>query len=58
MLYEVITEITGKYAENVGKEKKAVHTFAPDDPDLVKNLRSKNVKITAKPLDENPWYMT
>jgi len=51
-------EITGKYAENVGKEKKAFHTFAPDDPDLVKNLRSKNVKITAKPLDENPWYMT
>jgi len=51
-------EISGKYAENAGKEKKAFHTFAPDDPDLVKTLRSKNVKITAKPLDENPWYMT
>ena len=32
-------EITGKYVENAGKEKKAFHTYAPDDPDLVKNLR-------------------
>jgi cell division protease FtsH len=51
-------EITGKYADNAGKEKKAFHTYAPEDPDLVKTLRSKNVKITAKPMDENPWYMT
>jgi cell division protease FtsH len=51
-------EINGKYTENAGKEKKAFHTYAPDDPDLVKNLRAKGVKITAKPLDDNPWYMT
>ena len=51
-------EITGKYTDTSGKEKKAFHTYAPEDPDLVKNLRSKNVKITAKPLDDNPWYMT
>jgi cell division protease FtsH len=51
-------EITGKYVENAGKEKKAFHTYAPDDPDLVKNLRGKNVQITARPLDDNPWYMT
>src|SRR3972149_3230339 len=51
-------EITGKYLDNAGKEKKAFHTYAPEDPDLVKSLRAKNVKITAKPLDENPWYMT
>ena len=51
-------EITGKYTENAGKEKKAFHTYAPEDPDLVKSLRAKNVKITAKPLDDNPWYMT
>jgi len=24
----------------------------------VKNLRGKNVQITARPLDDNPWYMT
>ncbi|MCL5965825.1 MAG: ATP-dependent zinc metalloprotease FtsH [Deltaproteobacteria bacterium] len=49
-------EITGRYAD--AKEKKAFHTYAPQDPDLVKNLRAKNVRITAKPVDENPWYMT
>src|SRR3989337_4332942 len=51
-------EITGKYGDNSGKEKKSFHTYAPDDPDLVKNLRGKNVQITARPLDDSPWYMT
>ena len=51
-------EITGKYTDTSGKDKKAFHTYAPDDPELVKTLRAKNVKITAKPLDDNPWYMT
>src|SRR3990172_1121447 len=51
-------EITGKYAENSGKAKKAFHTYAPNDPYLVKNLRAKNILITAKPIDDNPWYMT
>ncbi len=50
-------EINGKYADGIKKDKKAFHSYAPDDPDLVKNLRAKNVKITAKPVDENPWYM-
>src|SRR4030065_2304906 len=50
-------EITGKYAENSGKAKKVFHTYAPNDPDLVKNLRAKNIRITAKPIDDNPWYM-
>jgi cell division protease FtsH len=31
-------------------------TFAPDDPDLVKTLRNKNIRITAKPEDESSWY--
>src|SRR5512144_1622440 len=51
-------EITGKYVENAGKEKKSFHTYAPEDPDLVKTLRAKNVQITARPLDDNPWYMS
>jgi cell division protease FtsH len=51
-------EITGKYADEAGREKKAFRTFAPDDPDIVKTLRAKNVRITAKPVEENPWYMT
>ncbi|HEY3490766.1 MAG TPA: ATP-dependent zinc metalloprotease FtsH [Candidatus Deferrimicrobiaceae bacterium] len=51
-------EITGKYTDASGKDKKQFRTYAPDDPELVSNLREKNVRITAKPLDDNPWYMT
>jgi cell division protease FtsH len=51
-------EITGKYVDDAGRERKAFRTFAPDDPDIVKTLRAKNVRITAKPVEENPWYMT
>jgi len=32
-------------------------TYAPEDPDLVKLLRAKGVKIAAKPEDDEPWYM-
>ena len=44
--------IQGKYQN--GERFK---TFAPNDPDLVKNLREKKVTIAAKPEDESPWYM-
>jgi cell division protease FtsH len=44
--------ILGKY-----KNGEQFRTFAPDDPELVKSLRDKNVKIAAKPADESPWYM-
>jgi cell division protease FtsH len=44
--------ITGKLA-NGGTFK----TFAPKDDELIKSLRAKNVKISAKPQEENPWYM-
>ena len=33
-------------------------TFAPQDADLIKILRSHGVSIRAKPPDESPWYMT
>src|SRR5271165_4144213 len=32
-------------------------TNAPDDPDLVKTLREKGVKIAAKPAEGDPWWM-
>jgi cell division protease FtsH len=44
--------IQGKY-----KNGEPFRTFAPDDPELVKSLRDKDVKIAAKPEDESPWYM-
>jgi cell division protease FtsH len=39
------------------KNGEQFRTFAPDDPELVKSLRGKGVKIAAKPEDESPWYM-
>jgi len=44
--------IQGTY-KNGGQFK----TFEPDDPDLVKSLRDKKVKIAAKSEDDSPWYM-
>ncbi len=44
--------IQGKY-----KNGERFRTFAPNDPELVKSLRDKRVKIAAKPEDESPWYM-
>ena len=32
-------------------------TFAPNDPDLVRTLREKKVRIAAKPEEESPWYL-
>jgi cell division protease FtsH len=45
-------QIQGKY-----KNGSEFRTFAPDDPELVKSLRDKDVKIAAKPVDDSPWYM-
>ncbi len=33
-------------------------TYTANDPDLVKTLREKNVRITAKPPETPPWYIT
>ena len=55
-----VTEITMKEPENLitgtlenGKKFKS---YAPDYPDLVKELRNKGVIITVKP-DQEPWYL-
>jgi cell division protease FtsH len=44
--------ITGKFQNN-----ERFKSYAPDDADLVKVLRSKDVKITAKPEVGDPWYV-
>jgi len=44
--------IQGKY-----KNGERFRTFAPNDPELVKTLREKRVKIAAKPEEESPWYV-
>jgi len=43
--------ITGQF-----KDSKKFKTYAPTYPDLVKSLRSQNVKINVKPSEQNPWY--
>jgi len=45
-------QLQGKY-----KSGGAFKTFAPDDPELVKSLRAKDIKIAARPEDDSPWYM-
>jgi cell division protease FtsH len=49
--------IQGHYVHGSYKNGAGFKTFAPDDPELVKSLRRTNVKISAKPEDESPWYM-
>jgi len=44
--------LQGKY-----KNGERFRTFAPNDPELVKSLREKRVKIAAKPEEDSPWYM-
>ena len=55
-----VSEVTIKKPENliVGTLKSGTKfkSYAPDYPDLIKELREKNVKISAKP-DHTPWYM-
>jgi cell division protease FtsH len=48
--------IQGNHIQGKYKNGEPFRTFAPDDPELVKSLRHKDVKIAAKPANESPWY--
>jgi cell division protease FtsH len=45
--------ISGHYVNN-----KEFKTYAPNDPNLISVLKEKNIRISAKPEEESPWYMT
>jgi cell division protease FtsH len=45
--------ITGKLTTG-----KSFKTYAPSDPELIPLLKGKGVRITARPLDDSPWFMT
>jgi cell division protease FtsH len=49
--------IQGHHIQGKYKNGEQFRTFEPDDPELVKSLRAKGVKIAAKPEDESPWYL-
>lgn len=46
------SNISGRF-----KDGKKFRTYAADYPDLVRDLRAKNVRISAKPPEQNPWYV-
>lgn len=45
-------DIKGKLASG-----EIFRTYAPDDKDMISELRQKGVRIIARPIDENPWYV-
>ena len=49
--------IQGHHIQGKYKNGEPFRTFAPDDTELVKSLRDKDVKIAAKPEDDSPWYI-
>jgi cell division protease FtsH len=49
--------IQGNNIQGEYKNGERFRTFAPNDPELVKSLREKKVKIAAKPEEDSPWYM-
>jgi cell division protease FtsH len=55
-----VKSVTLQGEEITGEQKDGRHfkSYAPADPDLVKNLQRKGVEITAKPKDDSPWYTT
>ena len=57
---ERVDEVTIQGHELTVKDTKGdrFKVYAPEDPDLIKTLRTKNVHITAKPPAESPWYMS
>ena len=54
-----VTEVTiqGKNIRGKYHNGERFKTYAPEDPDLVKVLREKGVKIAAKPEEGDPWYV-
>ncbi len=54
-----ITEVTIQGESITGKlaNGNSFRAFAPKDDDLIREFRERKVKITAKPKDDNPWYM-
>ena len=55
-----VDEVTIKENHITGRLKDGAkfRTYAVEYPGLVSDLRSKKVKITARPPDQNPWYIS
>ncbi len=55
-----VSEVTiqGNNVEGKLVDGKSFKTYAPKDANLVSTLRDKKVRISAKPDEGTPWYMT
>jgi len=56
-----VSEVTIQGNSIKGKvlgQKKPFETYAPSDPALVQRLEQHRVKISAKPAEDSPWYMS
>ena len=54
-----ITEVTiqGRIIRGKFRNDDRFRTFTPEDPDIVRTLRGKGVKISARPEEGEPWYI-
>ncbi len=54
-----VSEVIVKGADIKGKlaNGESFRTYAPDDKDMISELRRRGVRITAKPVDGNSWYV-
>ena len=50
--------IQGNRIKGILVSDTAFETYTPDDPELVGRLMQKGVVISARPVDESPWYMS
>jgi cell division protease FtsH len=55
-----VTEVTIQGESITGRlsSGKAFKTYAPKDAGAIALLKERGVRISAKPLDDSPWYMT
>lgn len=54
-----VSEVTiqGRNLSGTYTDGRNFSTYAPEDPDLVRVLREKGVRIKAKPQEDAPWYV-
>jgi len=54
-----VSEVIVKGSDLKGKlaSGESFRTYAPDDKDMISDLRRRGVRITARPVDGNPWYV-
>jgi cell division protease FtsH len=50
--------IQGDHITGTLNSGKGFKTYSPNDPSLIPLLKDKGVRISAKPADDSPWYMT